>query len=449
MNASKLSIRYRWRRLVIGFRSGPAHLAGSLPRSCSSRWFTVTAFRWLHTFFSTHFTPAGSVLFLLSMMFSMFVMEAGEYRPGHLPPFAILLLFIINMLVGWLWLPPVSLHRKFPGSVMAGDALPVEYKLHNPGRLPVLDARLEALQLPKGMVFADDEPRVQGLGSRETVKVKAEIVPGRRGRYVLPVPRVDSAFPLHLWRWGKRGSGDRRIVVYPSFIPLDRLDMSFSLRYQPGGVALSSHVGASMEFLSCREFRHGDDPRHLHPRSWARMGFPVVREFREEYLCRTALVLDTYRKPVRQILRRRTEEDGPLESAVSLAAAIAECLAREEYLVELFAAGSEIYRFESGRSLAYFEDILDVLSCVEATANEPFDELASIIESEKMQMSSAIFVLLTWNKARENLIRELGDAGVSVKAVLLRDGNPLPDDIPSFVQQIDWRDVKEGRCTEL
>ncbi len=63
-----------------------------------------------------------------------------------------------------------------------------------------------------------------------------------------------------------------------------------------------------------------------------------------------------------------------------MSAAVADYLARSEYLVEFFAAGPTVYRFEAGRSLAYFEDILDVLSCVDACRVDPFAELSAAIE---------------------------------------------------------------------
>lgn len=434
----------RWRRALAHFRAGPDHLAGRTPRRSGSRLLTVLVLRWLRAFALAHFTAPGAVLFLLSFLFGLFVMEAGRWRPGHLSPLGILVLFAVNAVAGWLCLPRLRVQRSVPGSVMAGDSLPVEYRVRNTGVLPLWSADIEALPLPDGMAFAADRPTLPVLPAGREARVRADVVPRRRGRYVLAVPRVDSAFPLQLWRWGRNGEGERKVIVYPSFRPLQDVDMSFGLRYQPGGVALSSHVGGSMEFLSCREYRDGDEPRHLHPRSWARAGKPIVREFREEYLCRTALVLDTFR-PAR--LRRASGEDAVLEAAISLSAAVADYLARSEYLVDFFAAGPDIYRFESGRSLAYFEDILDVLSCLDGSRMDPFVGLSSVIANEKLQMSSAILILLFWNAARAELIRDLADAGVAVKVILLLTDRAAPNDVPDFVQQVLWQDIRDGRHT--
>lgn len=451
MARSASAWRTRWRRAIARLRAGPDHLAGRIPRQTGSRLLTVLALRWLRVAAETHFTAAGATIFLLSLLFAAFVMEAGRLRPGHQAPIAVLTLFVVNAAVGWLCLPRLRVSRSVPGSVMAGDSMPVEYRVRNIGRTTLWNATVEALPLPAGMSLADATTVVGALPPGQEVRVRTQIVPHRRGRYVLALPRVDTAFPFQLWRWGRYGEGERKVVVYPSFTPLREIDMSFGVRCQPGGVALTAHVGSSMEFLSCREYRHGDNPRHLHPRSWARFGTPVVREFREEYLCRTALVLDTFRpsRPGR-LLGRRSGEDPVIEAAVSLAAAVADHLARSEYLVELFAAGPDIYRFEAGRSLAYFEDILDVLSCIEPSRQDPFAALSSELESEKLQMSSAILILLCWNPLRAGLVRSLTDAGVAVKVLLL---NTHPEgihgDVPDTVQQVAWEDVRDGLFTSV
>ena len=101
--------------------------------------------------------------------------------------------------------------------------------------------------------------------------------------------------------------------------------------------------------------------------------------------------------PTPDFFPERHPEEPVLESAISLSAAVADYLARSEYIVEFFAAGPDIYRFEAGRSLAYLEDILDVLSCLATTTTDPFPDLANVIENEKLTMSSAIVVLLDWD----------------------------------------------------
>ena len=71
--------------------------------------------------------------------------------------------------------------------------------------------------------------------------------------------------------------------------------------------------------------------------------------------------------------RKPFSED--FEAAVSITAAIAEHLARGEFVIDLFAAGTTSYHFQGGRSLAHLDDLLDILSCVDPVEEEPFGRL--------------------------------------------------------------------------
>ena len=57
---------------------------------------------------------------------------------------------------------------------------------------------------------------------------------------------------------------------------------------------MASSVGESEEFVSLRDYRRGDPMRHIHWKSWAKTGKPIVKEFQDEFFVRHALILDTF-----------------------------------------------------------------------------------------------------------------------------------------------------------
>ena len=159
---------------------------------------------------------------------------------------------------------------------------------------------------------------------------------------------------------------DRVVLAYPRFFSLERLPLPAGRRYQPGGIPLASSLGDSIEFVGTREYREGDPLRRIHWRSWARRGLPVVKEYQEEYFSRIALVLDTFLpRRARGADRRR------FEAGVSVLASIADHFGRSEDVVDIFAAGPDIYEVSAGRSLAYLENVLDVLACLEPCHEPP------------------------------------------------------------------------------
>lgn len=228
------------------------------------------------------------------------------------------------------------------------------------------------------------------------------------------------------------------MIVVPRFHRLTDIHVPAGLRYQPGGVALSSHVGESPEYIGNREYVPGEPARRLDFRSWARLARPVVREYQEEYYCRIALILDTYvparRGPISDWIRGGVPAEGysELESAISLAASVADSLAATEHLIDIFAAGPELYVFRAGRQIAHFDNVLEILASVDACHTNPFQTVGPAVADELHSITTAICIFLDWDASRETMVRTIIEAGCQLKLVIVRDGEttlPLPSDL--------------------
>ena len=90
--------------------------------------------------------------------------------------------------------------------------------------------------------------------------------------------------PLGLAPDGAQQRAGVPFLVVPRIANVVRLTTPVGRRHQPGGVALASKTGESMDSLGARLYRIGDPVWEPHARSWARTGIPVVREFQEEVL---------------------------------------------------------------------------------------------------------------------------------------------------------------------
>jgi uncharacterized protein (DUF58 family) len=438
----------RLKRWQHAFYNGPGFIGIRLRRRRGYQSPTLTAGIWAYALSLRHFTMTGAIVFLCSGLITLYSLFSLNI-PVHLLAFALLLLLALNVVVGFVLRPRLVLERSLPERLAVGAEQPVSYRVTHHGRLPLWDLILDPIPLPLLLAFPSGRAYVERLRPGQTVQLRTSIRATRRGRYTLPEAMAGSAFPFHLWRWTQAGSGRRNITVYPSFTPLRRVLPSSGIRYQAGGVALSSNVGSSMEFLGTREYRAGDDPRRLHWRSWARTTYPVVKDFREEYLCRTALIVDTARPRPYFWEPWLQREDRPFEAALSLAAAVADHVSQEDYIIDLFAAGPQIYRFQGGRSLGFLENILDILACLNPHYGEPFDELSAEVIDEVARISSAILILLTWNDVRRDLLEQLRAAGVAVKAVLVSATGTPPAGLPDTVVLVRVKDILEGRCESL
>ena len=106
-------------------------------------------------------------------------------------------------------------------------------------------------------------------------------------------------------------------------------------------------------------------------------------------------------------------------------------MARSEYLVDLFAAGPELHQLTAGRSLAYLDEILDLLACVDASDREDFDELEEELLEHLSQIAMIVCVFLDWDKTRQDFVKRLMDQGAGVKVIIVRDRPctlPAPSD---------------------
>jgi len=203
-----------------------------------------------------------------------------------------------------------------------------------------------------------------------------------------------------------------RLLVYPRIAEVGTFEVPHSRNHQPGGIAVASHVGESTEFLGMRDWRQGDRLRDIHWPSTARVGRLIAKEFQEEYFVRLAVVLD--------IEAPRARDETRLERAVSLTAGITDVLARKEYIVDIFAAGDDVYHFQAGRSLAYLGNILEILACVDAGNRLDTQALQSVLLPEAPRLSAVVFVMMDWDSERANLVNLLKSHGLAVRVISMR-----------------------------
>lgn len=297
-------------------------------------------------------------------------------------------------------------------------------------RRPFRVARVPPVEVP---------PIPPGQGVDLTVR----LTPLRRGVlrfHTVTLGRVD---PLGLFRALARRPLSQTLLVLPRrhFIPA--VALPGAMKYQQGGVALASSVGQSDEFVSLRDYRRGDPFKHIHWRSWAKTGTPIVKEFEDEFFVRHALVLDTF---------SADPQSEVFEAAVSVAASFACTVQTQESLLDLLFAGTEAYCFTAGRGLAHTDHLLEILASVAANLDPgQFARLEELVLDHAPSVSGCILVLLAWDTPRQELVRKLRLLGVPLRVLVLRAApGPAPDpgpmredpagfrvlDLPSLAEQL-------------
>jgi uncharacterized protein (DUF58 family) len=269
----------------------------------------------------------------------------------------------------------------------------------NPGRRahPFTAARIQEAPVP-------------ATPAGEETAAQVEVTPLRRGLLRFEAVTVARPDPFGLYRGCARLALTDSILVLPKRYPLPSIALPGSFRYQQGGVAMASNVGQSDEFVSLRDYRRGDPVRHIHWRSWARAGRPVVKEFEDEFFVRHALVLDTF-----------TEDplNEAFEEAVSVAASFASTIQTQESLLDLLFVGPESYCFTAGRGLAHADQMMEILASVRTCGGKSFASLEHLVLTHARALSGCICVLLDWDEPRQRFVRKLREFDLPVLVLVV------------------------------
>jgi uncharacterized protein (DUF58 family) len=281
------------------------------------------------------------------------------------------------------------------------------------------------------------EAEVPAIPPRGEVEVRVELEPLRRGVLRFGGVTLARPDPFGLFRGFAKVPLAQTALILPRRYPLPPIALPGAMKYQEGGVAMASSIGRSEEFVSLREYRRGDPYRHIHWRSWAKTGKPIVKEFEDEFFVRHALVLDTFTDDPRS---------EAFEEAVSVAASFACTLITQESLLDLLFVGPEAYCFTAGRGLAHADQMLEILASVRVCPDEPFGKLEHLVVQHAGAVSGCICVLLAWDEPRRKLVEKLAALGVPALVLLVVEAGGKPRLEPG--QFGDVRVLEAGRIEE-
>ena len=249
----------------------------------------------------------------------------------------------------------------------------------------------------------------------QEVAAQVEIMPLRRGLLRFAGITIARPDPLGLFRAFARVKLPQSALILPRRYAMPPVAMPGRMKYQQGGVAMASNVGQSEEFVALRDYREGDPMRHIHWRSWARAGKPVVKEFEDEFFVRHALVLDTFTEH---------HHSEVFEEAVSVAASFACTLQAQESLLDLLFVGPHSYCFTAGRGLAHADQMLEILASVRACPDQPFSALEHLVLNHVEAVSGCICVLLAWDEERRGFVQKLKTLGLPVLVLVISENAP-------------------------
>lgn len=252
-------------------------------------------------------------------------------------------------------------------------------------------------------------PPLPRLAPGETTTLNLSLTPEKRGVIILDDLRICLPDPFGIFQRCRKADAHKdKLIVLPHRYRLPPLNLSGHARFQLGGEAASSTLGQSGDFTGVREYRPGDPLRHIHWKSWARTGKPIVKEYEDVFFPRYGLVLDTF----------TPAEDADLfEEAVSVAASFAATIDTRETLLDLMFIRDEAYVFSAGRGEERIDKMLEVLAGVTSEPLNNLEQLQKLILRYQDQLTACICIFTGWSEQQANMTKRLHNSGIELKII--------------------------------
>lgn len=399
-----------------------------IPKFIGYQTVTVTALYWLNYLVNTQLTLIGRFMLLIGTLMIAYCLIDPYVLPMSYLSFGILIIIAVNLLIGWIFKPRLKIQRNLPEKAICETPVPVKYHVSNKGFFPCWDIKLDAIHYP-GCKFSETVV-IPSFAKGQEINLQTTLKFSYRGVYQIPKTYGESAFPFGLWKWGRWGAGNREIRVSPKPLYLNNIQLEF-LSGENDQNFFESTMGSGMEFASCREFRFGDNPKHIHWPSWARTMTPVVREMCDEGKPAVSVFFDNC-YPV-TILNKYADIQKEFEASISLLAGISLYLKNKNFCIRNFFIGEELTVFPGHNASEIHEKIMDMCCDIEDERTLVEYEASSHMLDQLSSGKGLLIILQNWDSSRQSMIHRLSESGIPVKAVLLGNKKPQDTGICKFI----------------
>lgn len=251
------------------------------------------------------------------------------------------------------------------------------------------------------------------------LKIMVPLKTIRRGKLVFSHYLLKRPDPFGLFYAQSNHINHGEVISLPPRYTLAPFQWSSERHFHHGGLALAATVGDSEEFIGLREYRPGDPLRHVHWRSFAKHGAPVIKEFQDEFFDRHALIFDHFRGSGSQT---------DFETAVAITASLIQSERPQDSILDLILIDKAVWRLSAGRGLSNARRILLELAEINASSTDDFSLIAEYLDEYIEQLASVILVTVNWDDDRAHFAANLRRRGLDCVVLQACDHPPLETD---------------------
>ncbi|MBK9160684.1 MAG: DUF58 domain-containing protein [Nitrosomonadales bacterium] len=341
-------------------------------------------------------------------------------------PWVIAALLLATLVTGITWphwlVKRMSVTRSGPQRAEEGETVHFHVTVHNRGWLPrfLVEAvdHLPFVGAAQGRVAAGGTVLgvVAYIGGNATRSFDVPLLCEKRGFYRLGPAGLATSFPLGLAeaRQEKNG-GVQTLTIYPDVFPIVSLPLfGTPSEIHRGGFLLPEGAGTA-EFSGLREYQRGDNPRHVHWPTTARLNELMVKEF--EPLASACLYIALDMSADANV---GSGKHSSFEYAVRIAASIGRYACANGMPIRLHGEGTRSLAIGLGSGEAHFRDMLDALAVVDADGATPYAKALQTV-AMNCRHGQTVVVFLSEPEARVSdtvqMIALLRARGANVLAI--------------------------------
>ncbi len=352
--------------------------------------------------------PRYTKLFLLGLL--ILIAYVAAINRAQALPWAIAALLTATLITGISWphwlVKRLSVVRTGPTRAEEGETIIFHVEISNRGLLPRFMVELvdhlpfvgaSTGPLTHGEKMLGVVAYVPGGGNR---RFDVPVICEKRGFYRLGPVGLTSSFPLGLAEARQsRNEGVQYLTIYPDiFIIMTLPLLGAQSQIHRGGYLLPEGSGAA-EFSGLREYRRGDNPRHVHWPTTAKLNELMIKEFEPLASACLYVVLDRARGT-----NVGQGKQASFEYAVRIAGSIAKYACNNNIPTRLVGEGEELLYLPAGTGEYHYQGILDELAIVDANGVTPY---AKVLQKVAMDCRHGETVVAFISEADHGLVETL------------------------------------------
>ncbi len=288
-------------------------------------------------------------------------------------------IFLVSHFIAGLVLRKLQVHRVIPEHGTVASPMPLTYEFTNTKRYwPSLSVTLAEMDGVEGFTT---QPHCYLLHAAPgmTASVPVEFIPKRRGLHGLNQYQLGTSFPFGFIKRAVNRSRKDMVLVFPPLAPVDRRLLSMCRSADNAGATMRPKPGGMDEFYGVKEYRAGENRRHIYWRRSARTGVMVSKLMTQAAPPRVLLLVDTYVK------ERSLEEHALVERSIAMAGSLASQTLDEGLSVGLFVFSDGWVGVHPTRGKRQRDELLTILARLPLNQSHDtqslLDECYSFLES--------------------------------------------------------------------